>query len=68
MASFEENLKKLEDIVNKLEKGDAPLEESIKMFEEGVKLTNTLQKTLDDAEGKISTVMASGLENFNLEN
>ena len=36
MALFEEDLKKLEDIVSKLEKGDAPLDESIKMFEEGI--------------------------------
>ena len=68
MALFEENLKKLEDIVSKLEKGDAPLEESIKMFEEGVELTKLLQKTLDDAEGKIKEVMASGLKDFNPEN
>jgi exodeoxyribonuclease VII small subunit len=64
MALFEEDLKKLEDIVSKLEKGDAPLEESIKMFEEGIKLTKTLQKTLDDAEGKIKVVMGNESEDF----
>ena len=64
MALFEEDLKKLEDIVSKLEKGDAPLEESIKMFEEGNKLTKTLQKTLDDAEGKIKVVMENEAEDF----
>ncbi|MBE7013902.1 MAG: exodeoxyribonuclease VII small subunit [Ruminococcaceae bacterium] len=64
MALFEEDLKKLEDIVSKLEKGDAPLEESIKMFEEGIKLTKTLQKTLDDAEGKIKVVMENEAEDF----
>ena len=60
MATFEEDLLKLENIVAKLEKGDAPLEESIKMFEEGVKLTGALQKTLEDAEGKIK-VVSSGM-------
>ena len=64
MALFEEDLKKLEDIVSKLEKGDAPLEESIKMFEEGIKLTKTLQKTIDDAEGKIKVVMENEAEDF----
>lgn len=68
MALFEENLKKLEDIVLKLEKGDAPLEESIKMFEEGVKLTTILQKTLDDAESKVKEITSSGLVDFNPEN
>ena len=65
--SFEENLKKLEDIVSKLEKGDVPLEESVKLFEEGVGLTKILQKTLDDAEGKIKVVMSSSVEDFNPE-
>lgn len=65
--SFEENLKKLEEIVSKLEKGDTPLEESIKMFEEGVGLTKLLQKTLDDAEGKIKVVMSENLVDFKPE-
>ncbi len=60
--AFEQDLKKLEDIVLKLEKGDAPLEESIKMFEDGIKLTKTLQKTLDDAEGKIKVVLEKEAE------
>lgn len=68
MATFEENLSKLENIVSKLEKGDAPLEESIKMFEEGIGLTKLLQKTLDDAEGKIKVVSETGLKDFDVEN
>lgn len=64
MASFEENLKKLEDIVSKLEKGEGSLEDSIKMFEDGINLTKELEKTLDNAEGKIKKVMASGVEDF----
>ncbi len=64
MAEFEKNLKKLEDIVSKLEKGECTLEESIKMFEDGVRLTRELEKTLDDAEGKVKVVMASGVQDF----
>ncbi len=39
MPSFEESLKKLETIVDKLEKGDLSLEESLKLFEQGVGLS-----------------------------
>ena len=68
MAAFEENLKKLEDIVSKLEKGECALEESIKMFEEGMALTKSLQKTLDEAEGKLKVVVNSTLQDFEKEN
>ena len=63
--SFEDNMKKLEEIVAKLESGDVKLDESIKLFEEGIKLTKVLQKTLDDAEGKIKVVTENSLEDFN---
>ena len=62
--SFEDNMKKLEEIVAKLESGDVKLDESIKLFEEGIKLTKVLQKTLDDAEGKIKVVTENSLEDF----
>ena len=52
-ANFEENIKRLEEIVALLEKGDTPLEESMNLFEEGVKLTNQCIKILDSAEQKI---------------
>ncbi len=61
MESFETNLKKLEDIVKKLEGGDVKLSDSIKLFEEGVKLTSSLSKALEEAESKI-TVLTSGKE------
>jgi len=63
-AVFEDNMKKLEDIVEKLESGDIKLDESIKLFEEGIKLTKLLQKTLDDAEGKIKVVAENSLKDF----
>lgn len=53
MPSFEESLKKLETIVDRLEKGDLPLEESLKLFEEGVALSAVCTQELDAAEGKV---------------
>lgn len=54
---FEDALKKLEAIVDKLERGDLPLEASLKAFEEGVKLSRICTKMLDDAEKKIEILM-----------
>ncbi|HBO84636.1 MAG: exodeoxyribonuclease VII small subunit [Deltaproteobacteria bacterium GWC2_42_11] len=54
---FEEALKKLEAIVNKLERGDLALEESLKAFEEGVKLSRVCTRLLDDAEKKVEILM-----------
>ena len=63
-SSFENNMKRLEEIVLKLESGEVLLEDSIKLFEEGIKLTKELQKTLDDAEGKIKVVTENSLSDF----
>jgi exodeoxyribonuclease VII small subunit len=57
MASFEESLKKLETIVDQLEKGDQSLEESLKLFEEGVGLSAACKKELDSAEGKVQMLV-----------
>ena len=57
MATFEHSLKKLEAIVDKLEKGDLSLEESVKLFEEGVELSAACKKELDAAEGKVQMLM-----------
>lgn len=57
MASFEESLKKLETIVDRLEKGDLSLEESLKLFEEGVGLSNACKQELDAAEGKVEMLI-----------
>ena len=51
--TFEENMARLEEIVGKLEKGDAPLSDSLKLFEEGTKLVNQCRKELDSAEQKV---------------
>jgi exodeoxyribonuclease VII small subunit len=57
MPSFEESLRKLEAIVEKLEKGDLALEESLKLFEEGVGLSAACKKELDEAEGKVQMLV-----------
>ena len=57
MASFEESLRKLENIVEQLERGDLALEESLRLFEEGVGLSSTCKKELDAAEGKVQILV-----------
>jgi exodeoxyribonuclease VII small subunit len=52
-VSFEDKLTRLNEIVEKVENSTLPLEESIKLFEEGNALIKDLQKTLDEAEKKI---------------
>ena len=51
--TFEEKLARLEEIVGALEKGDAQLAESLKLFEEGTKLAGECGKLLDEAEQKV---------------
>jgi len=57
MANFEESLKKLETIVTQLEEGDLALEDSLKLFEEGVGLSAACKKELDAAEGKVQMLV-----------
>ena len=52
--TFEESLKRLEEIVRALENGDTPLDESMKLFEEGVSLSATCNELLEKAEQKVS--------------
>lgn len=54
---FEEAIKRLEEIVNRLEAGDIPLDDSIKLFEEGVKLYQVCLKRLDEAEKKVEILL-----------
>ncbi|RRD32732.1 exodeoxyribonuclease VII small subunit [Streptococcus minor] len=61
--TFEENLAELEAVVTKLEQGDVALEEALSEFQKGMKLSKTLQKTLQDAEKTLVKVMqADGTE------
>lgn len=54
--SFESALKRLEEIVGKLEGGEMPLDKSIDLFEEGVKTVKTCMKKLEDAEARVKLV------------
>ena len=56
--TFEASMTRLDEIVAELEKGDVSLEDSIKLFEEGTKLSAQCAKLLDDAELKVTSLMA----------
>ena len=57
MNSFEENLKKLEQLTNDIKRSDISLEDALKDFEEGIKLASGMEKQLDEIEGKIQILM-----------
>jgi exodeoxyribonuclease VII small subunit len=57
LAGFEESLTKLEEIVASLERGDLSLEDSVKMFEEGTRLSAECRKQLEEAEGKVEMLV-----------
>lgn len=57
MAKFEECLERLEKIVQELEKGEVPLEKSLTLFEEGMQLSASCRKQLEDAEGKVEILL-----------
>ena len=56
-ATFEEKIARLEEIVAALEKGDAPLADSLALFEEGTKLVGECTRELDRAEQKVVKLM-----------
>ena len=55
--SFEDAMKRLEEIVQMLENGNLPLEESIKVFEEGMKLIKFCTHKLEEAERKVTILI-----------
>ena len=57
MSSFEENLKKLEQLTSDIKRSDISLEDALKDFEEGIKLAAGMEKQLDEIEGKIQILM-----------
>lgn len=59
---FEKKLGRLEEIVQKMEKGDLALEESLKLFEEGVKLSRECHQRLNEAESKVKLLMSVGAD------
>jgi exodeoxyribonuclease VII small subunit len=67
MPTFEQSLKQLETIVEQLEKGDLPLEDSLKLFEQGVDLSAVCKKELDEAESKVQTLIKQRDGSFKTE-
>ena len=57
MPKFEESLQRLEKVVAELEKGDIPLEKSLGLFEEGMRLSHACRKELEEAEGKVEILL-----------
>ncbi len=65
--TFEQSLNDLERIVKQLEEGDLPLEESLKLFEEGVKLSRECRERLTTAERRIQVLMKDANGNLGLQ-
>ncbi len=55
---FETAIKRLTEIVQMLERGELPLEESLRLFEEGIKLSRASQQRLDAAEKRVEQLLA----------
>ncbi len=55
--SFEQALQQLEQIVQKLEKGELPLEDSLKLYEDGIRLSRLCHAKLEEAEGRIEVLL-----------
>ncbi len=64
--TFEASLAELEKIVEQLETGDLPLEQSLKLFETGVKLSRVCRDRLSEAERRIEVLMKDGNGNLSL--
>ena len=61
---FEDAMKRLEEITHRLEKGDLTLDESLKAFEEGMKLTKFCSDKLEEAEQKVTKLIKEGDNKF----
>lgn len=57
--TFENKLRRLEQIVRTMEKGDVPLDESLKLFREGTELVRSCSKLLDEAELQVKMVLSN---------
>ncbi|MBK9322173.1 MAG: exodeoxyribonuclease VII small subunit [Bdellovibrionaceae bacterium] len=55
---FEKKLSRLEEIVGKMERGDLALEDSLKLFEEGVKISRECHSQLNEAEAKVKLLVS----------
>ncbi len=66
-VKFEDALKKLENIVEKLEKGDLSLDESLAKYEEGIKFSRMCAKKLEAAKRKVELLVKTGSGKFETE-
>lgn len=57
--TFEQSITRLEQIVRLMERGDVPLEESLKLFQEGTELVRSCEKLLNDAELQVNKIAAA---------
>ena len=57
--TFEESMQRLEQIVRAMERGDVPLEESLKLFQEGTELVQRCEKLLNDAQLQVSKIITA---------
>ena len=57
--SFENNMQRLEQIVRAMERGDVPLEESLKLFQEGTELVRSCNELLDNAQLQVKMIMTA---------
>lgn len=57
VKKFEESLKRLEDIVKQLEQGDLTLDASLKLFEDGIKLSRLCSRQLEEAERRVEMLL-----------
>ena len=65
--TFEESLVELEEIVQRLERGDVPLEEALTAFQEGMALSKQCQDTLEKAEQTLTKIMTENNEEIPFE-
>ena len=57
--SFEKSMARLEEIVSRMERGDVPLEESLKLFQEGTELVRTCNELLENAQLQVKKIMTA---------
>lgn len=62
--TYEDGIRELEQIVEQLERGEMPLDESFKAFERGMKLVDKLKKILNDGDARIRELTATGAKAF----
>lgn len=66
-ASFEKNLERLQQIVERLESGELPLEKGVTLYKEGLSLASSCRKQLGDAKLTVSQATPEGLKPFDAE-